>query len=206
MRAFDNKILAEADKMKTFIYLKNLVTDGYVASVTPTSRFGVDKVCNKIDFSAAKVIVEYGPGTGAFTLPLLRNMGEKSKLIVIERNQNFCRYLKKHLKDPRLLVFHDSAENVLDILKTCNGSKDLQADYIISGIPFSFLPRQTKTDILKNSYSALKKGGKFLAYQNFFQFQFPEILKQPVEGIFHNVRTQYVLPNLPPMMVLEAVK
>jgi len=202
----DNKILAGADKMKTFIYLKNLVTDGYVASVTPTSRFGVDKVCNKINFPAANVIVEYGPGTGAFTIPLLRNLGETSKLIAIERNPNFCRYLKKHIKDPRLLVFHDSAENVLDILKTCNGSKDLHADYIISGIPFSFLPRQTKTQILNNSYSALKKGGKFLAYQNFFQFQFPEILKYPVEGIFHNVRTQYVIPNLPPMMVLEAVK
>jgi len=202
----DNKILAGADKMKTFIYLKNLVTDGYVASVTPTSRFGVDKVCNKINFPAANVIVEYGPGTGAFTIPLLRNLGETSKLIAIERNPNFCRYLKKHIKDPRLMVFHDSAENVLDILKTCNGSKDLHADYIISGIPFSFLPRQTKTQILNNSYSALKKGGKFLAYQNFFQFQFPEILKYPVEGIFHNVRTQYVIPNLPPMMVLEAVK
>ena len=181
--------------MKTFIYLKNLVTDGYVASVTPTSRFGVDRVCNKIDFSRANLIVEYGPGTGAFTLPLLRNMGKKSKLIAIERNPSFCRYLKKHIKDPRLLVFQDSAENVLDILKTCNGSKDLQADYIISGIPFSFLPRNTKTEILENSYSALKTGGKFLAYQNFFQFQFPEILKHPVEGIFHNVRTQYVLPQ-----------
>ena len=59
---------------------------------------------------------------------------------------------------------------------------------------------------MKKSYSALKKGGKFLAYQNFFQFQFPEILKHPVEEIFQNVRTQYVLPCLPPMMVLEATK
>jgi phospholipid N-methyltransferase len=197
---------ARAAKMKTFIYLKNLVTDGYVASVTPTSRFGVDRVCNRIDFSRARLIVEYGPGTGAFTLPLLRNMDENSKLIAIERNPNFCRYLNKHIQDPRLLIFQESAENVLDILKTCNGSKDLQADYIISGIPFSFLPRHTKTEILRNSHAALKTGGKFLAYQNFFQFQFPEILKYPVEGIFHNVRTQYVLPNLPPMMVLEAVK
>ena len=192
--------------MKTFIYLKNLVTDGYVASVTPTSRFGVDKVCNKIDFSKSNLIVEYGPGTGAFTIPLLGNMPENSKLVAIERNPSFCRYLKKHIQDPRLLVFHDSAENILDILKSCNGSKDLHADYIISGIPFSFLSRKTKTEVLENSYSALKKGGKFLAYQNFIQFQFPEILKLPVKEIFHNVRTQYVLPNLPPMMVLEAVK
>jgi phospholipid N-methyltransferase len=192
--------------MKTFLYLKNLVTDRYVASVTPTSRFGVDKVCSKIDFSRSDLIVEYGPGTGVFTTTLLRNMPKDSKLIAIERNQNFCRYLKKNIQDRRLLVFQDSAENILDILKSCNGSKELRADYIISGIPFSFLSQPTKTQILSSSYSALKKGGKFLAYQNFFQFQFPEILKNPVEEIFQNVRTQYVLPCLPPIMVLEAVK
>jgi len=192
--------------MKTFIYLKNLVTDRYVASVTPTSRFGVGKVCGKIDFSKSDLIVEYGPGTGVFTTTLLKNMPKDSKLIAIERNHNFCRYLKKHIQDRRLLVFQDSAENILDILKSCNGSKELRADYIISGIPFSFLSQPTKNQILSSSYSALKKGGKFLAYQNFFQFQFPEILKNPVEDIFQNVRTQYVLPCFPPIMVLEAVK
>ena len=192
--------------MKTFIYLKNLVTDRYVASDTPTSRFGVDKVCSKIDFSRSGLIVEYGPGTGVFTTTLLKNMPEDSKLIAIERNPNFCRYLKKHIQDHRLLVFQDSAENILDILKSCNGSKELGADYIISGIPFSFLSQSTKDQILSSSYSALKKGGKFLAYQNFFQFQFPQILKNPVEEIFQNVRTQYVLPCFPPIMVLEAVK
>ena len=96
--AFEKKIRTGAKKMKTFIYLKNLVTDRYVASVTPTSRFGVDKVCNKIDFSKSDVIVEYGPGTGVFTTVLLKNMPKDSKLIAIERNQNFCRYLKKHIK------------------------------------------------------------------------------------------------------------
>jgi len=192
--------------MKTFIYLKNLVTDRYVASVTPTSRFGGEKVCAKIDFSRSNLIVEYGPGTGVFTTTLLRNMPKDSKLIAIERNQNFCRYLKINLQDRRLLVFQDSAENILDILKSCNGSKELRADYIISGIPFSFLSPPAKNQILSSSYAALKKGGKFLAYQNFFQFQFPEILRNPVEEIFQNVRTQYVLPCLPPIMVLEATK
>ncbi|MDP3039042.1 MAG: hypothetical protein Q8O18_04130, partial [Deltaproteobacteria bacterium] len=50
----------------------------------------------------------------------------------------------------------------------------------------------------------LKEGGKFLAYQNFFQF--PEFLKNHLERIFQNVRTQYVLQSFPPLVLFEAVK
>ena len=185
----------------TFIYLKNFITDKYVASITPTSRAAVEKVCGKIDFNGKQVIVEYGPGTGAFTVNLLRNMSGKSRLIAIERNPNFYRILQKSLLDHRLEIFNDCAGNVLDILKS---SDKAEVDYIISGIPFSLLSLETKVRILNNAYAALKEGGKFLAYQNFFQL--PEFLKIHLENIFQNVRTQYVLQSFPPLVLFEAVK
>ncbi len=190
--------------MSTFLYLKNLVTDGYIASVTPTSKFGVKRVCEKINFPKTKLIVEYGPGTGVFTLNLLKHMPPHSKLVAIERNRNLYRALKKNLTDPRTLIFHDTAENVLEILKSCNGSKESQADYIVSGIPFSLLSKEKKMAVLKNSHSALKPGGKFLAYQAFFQL--PLSLKNPLEELFPAVRARYVLPCLPPLLFLEATK
>ena len=191
-------------KINTLYYLKNLITDIHVASVTPTSRFGVEKVLEKIDFQKNKVILEYGPGTGNFTEPLLKNMTENSKLIAIEKNSDFCRVLQRSIQDPRLVLFEDSAENVLDILKSCNGAGDLKADCIISGIPFSLLPKKRKMAILKNTHAALKKGGKFLAYQAFFQF--PEILKIPLEELFGDVQAQYFMFSLPPLLILEAVR
>jgi phospholipid N-methyltransferase len=191
-------------KINTLYYLKNLITDIHVASVTPTSRFGVEKVLEKIDFQKNKVILEYGPGTGNFTEPLLKNMTENSKLIAIEKNSDFCRVLQRSIQDPRLVLFEDSAENVLDILKSCNGAGDLKADCIISGIPFSLLPKKRKMAILKNTHAALKKGGKFLAYQAFFQF--PDILKIPLEELFGDVQAQYYMFSLPPLLILEAVK
>ncbi|MCX5915544.1 MAG: methyltransferase domain-containing protein [Deltaproteobacteria bacterium] len=191
-------------KINTLYYLKNLITDIHVASVTPTSRFGVEKVLEKIDFQKNKVILEYGPGTGNFTEPLLKNMTENSKLIAIEKNSDFCRVLQRSIQDPRLFLFEDSAENVLDILKSCNGAGDLKADCIISGIPFSLLPKKRKMAILKNTHAALKKGGKFLAYQAFFQF--PDILKIPLEELFGDVQAQYYMFSLPPLLILEAVK
>jgi len=191
-------------KINTLYYLKNLITDIHVASVTPTSRFGVEKVLEKIDFQKNKVILEYGPGTGNFTEPLLKNMTENSKLIAIEKNSDFCKVLQRSIQDPRLLLFEDSAENVLEILKSCNGAGDLKADCIISGIPFSLLSRRRKMALLKNTHAALKKGGKFLAYQAFFQF--PDILKVPLEELFGDVQAQYYMFSLPPLLILEAVK
>jgi len=191
-------------KINTLYYLKNLITDIHVASVTPTSRFGVEKVLEKIDFQKNKVILEYGPGTGNFTEPLLKNMTENSKLIAIEKNSDFCRVLQRSIQDPRLVLFEDSAENVLDILKSCNGAGDLKADCIISGIPFSLLSKKRRMTILKNTHAALKKGGKFLAYQAFFQF--PEILKIPLEELFGDVQAQYFMFSLPPLLILEAVR
>jgi len=191
-------------KINTLYYLKNLITDIHVASVTPTSRFGVEKVLEKIDFQETKVILEYGPGTGNFTEPLLKNMTENSKLIAIEKNSDFCKVLQRNIQDPRMMLFEDSAENVLEILKSCNGASDLKADCIISGIPFSLLSRRRKMALLKNTHAALKKGGKFLAYQAFFQF--PDILKIPLEELFGDVQAQYYMFSLPPLLILEAVK
>jgi phospholipid N-methyltransferase len=191
-------------RVNTLRYIKNLITDIHVGSVTPTSRFGIDRVCEKINFPETELILEYGPGTGNFTTVLLENMAEDSRLITIERNFNFCKVLRKSIQDPRLSIFHDSAENVLDILKACNGVSDLKADYIVSGIPFSLLSRKRKMAILENTHAALKNGGKFLAYQAFFQF--PDILKNPLEEIFGEVGAQYVILCLPPLLILEAVK
>jgi len=191
-------------RINTLLYLKNLIMDIHVASVTPTSRFGVERVCEKIHFPESKLILEYGPGTGNFTSTLLKNMNERSRLIAIERNPDFCRVLRKSLRDPRLAIFHDSAENVLDVLKACNGAGELKADYIISGIPFSLFSRKKKMAILKNTHAALAKGGRFLVYQSFFQF--PDILRTPLEEIFGEVRAQYYMWSLPPLLILEAIK
>ena len=154
-------------KINTLYYLKNLITDIHVASITPTSRFGVEKVLEKIDFPETKLILEYGPGTGNFTTTLLKNMGANSKLIAIEKIADFCKVLHKSIRDPRFSVFEDSAENVLDILKSCNGSSDPKADYIISGIPFSLLSPKKRKVILRDTHRALKNGGEISGLPGF---------------------------------------
>ncbi len=187
--------------MDTFVYIMNFIRDKNVASITPTSSVGVKKVCSKINFNQNNLIVEYGPGTGVFSKYLLGHMGGDSRLILIERNRNFNSFLKKKLKDPRVVLVHDSCENVLEALRSL---KESEADYIISGIPFSFLDHDLKHRILYNTHRALKKGGKFLVYQTCFQTN--NHLKVHLKRYFPQVHSKYELVNIPPLRIYEAIK
>jgi phospholipid N-methyltransferase len=175
--------------------------DRYVASIMPTSPFGVKSVCDKINFKQCRTIIEYGPGTGVFTHYLLKNMTPRTHLIVIERNKNFDAILKNKFCDPRMTLLNDSAENVVEVVKECN---QCEVDYVISGIPFLWLSKDVKNKILCNTHRVLRKGGKFLAYQTIFQTS--KDLKVHLDRFFSTVKVQYEFMNIPPMCIYEAVK
>lgn len=182
--------------MSTLTYLKSFFKDKDVASVTPTSRFCVRRVCQPIDFSKDITVVEYGAGSGVFSRYLLKNMTPKSKLALFETNALLFQKLHE-INDPRVLLYQDSVEYVNTVLP-----EDFigNTDFIISGIPFSFLDEDTKSSILSQSFKLLRGGGKFLAYQTSGH------LKKPLQDTFGNVKTGWEWRNIPPMTVYEAVK
>jgi phosphatidylethanolamine/phosphatidyl-N-methylethanolamine N-methyltransferase len=187
--------------MSTKEYVKNLIKDPNIASITPTSKKGVREVCEKMDLSQKVVIVEYGPATGVFTNYLLEHITADSMIIAIEMNDNFVDCLKENTRDPRLKVHHDSAENVIDIVKQYGLEK---VDYVISGIPFSLMDEETRENIVKRTSHVLKPGGKFLPYQTFFQKD--EHLMVYLQDYFSSAQDKFFLRNLPPMRVYEATK
>jgi phospholipid N-methyltransferase len=187
--------------IETLTYVKNFLRDRHVASITPTSQFGVKGLCSTIDFKQTHLIVEYGPGTGVFTNYLLKNMRSDGKLIAIERNRDFGSFLRQTIHDPRAIIFNDSAENVIDTLSAC---KESEADYVISGIPFMWIPDHVKDKIIQNTFKALKPGGKFLVYQTCLQMDYH--LKVHLEQFFGPVRARYEIRNFPPLRLYEATK
>lgn len=182
--------------MTTISYLKNFIRDRNVASVTPSSLTLVKRVCERIDFNQDNIIVEYGPGNGVFTRYILERSTPNTRLILIELNTNFAKALAK-IQDTRLHVLHDSAENVANILQDF---KINEVDYILSGIPFSFLGRIRKDALLATTYALLKPEGKFLAYQTSHH------LKEPLEKFFPQVSMKLEIRNVPPMCLYEACK
>lgn len=185
----------------TLTYLKNFVQDRYVASVTPTSRRVIRQLCDRIDFEQASLLVEYGPGTGVISRELLARMRPDAELLLIERNPNFVTILRNEFADPRVTVYHEDARNVKQVLEE-HGSGP--ADYLVSGIPFSWLQSSTRDAIIHASYEVLRQGGRFIAYQMFWQAD--EHLLDFLNRYFPQVRSEFALGSIPPLRVYDAAK
>lgn len=172
------------------LFASNFLRHPYMlGSIIPSSRYLVNAVLRNIDWPRAKVIVEYGPGIGTFTAEILRRMRSDARLIVIETNQDFVRYLLESQPDNRLRVEHDSAENVQQILQRHALAR---ADCILSGIPLGSMPVSLQSMISIASRDALHAEGEFLVYQ------FTSRVLPVLRATFPEVRRDLEVRNVPP--------
>ncbi len=133
-----------------------------VGSIIPSSRFTIRKMLGPVDWDRCRLFVEYGPGVGTFCRPVLHRMRPDATLIVIDTNPLFIGYLKEHITDPRFIAVHGSAEDVEAIIRA-HGHE--QADYVLSGLPFSTLPEGLGPRIAAATARVIRPGGAFLTYQ-----------------------------------------
>lgn len=168
-----------------------------VGAVAPSSRFLVNSMCNKIDFKSAKVIVELGPGTGVFTVELLKRANKDCKIILFELNEAFYKLLKEKFDDPRLTILYRSAEDISEVLEEMNIK---EADAILSSLPLTVIPDQIKKRIVINSHQSLKEGGVYV------QYQYSLNAKKLLEMKFGKLKLNFVPVNIPPAFVYLGVK
>jgi phospholipid N-methyltransferase len=133
-----------------------------VGSIIPSSRVLIEKMLAPVDWETTKLFVEYGPGVGTFTRHILEKLGSDARLITIDTNAEFTAYLRESIADPRLIAVTGSAADVEKIL---NDNGFSQADYILSGLPFSTLPPGVGHSIVKATARVIRPGGAFLVYQ-----------------------------------------
>jgi phospholipid N-methyltransferase len=183
-------------------FITQAVRDRNIGSLVPTSQTSVKYICRRIDGLRPVVVVEYGPGTGVFTKHLLRHLHPDSLVLAIELNRMFARRLRaasqrRRLRRPRLVVENDTACNIRALLEKYDRP---HADYVLSGIPFSFFRDSLKREIIRETYEALKPGGSFLAYQ------FRSGLSNYMREYFPEVRVSNSLINLPPLWIMDGRK
>ena len=140
-------------------FLKNPVM---VGSIIPSSRILIEKMLEPVDWESTKLFVEYGPGVGTFTRPILDLLGPDAKLVTIDTNPDFTKFLTRSIDDPRLIAVTGSAADVGQIL----ADRGLgEADYVVSGLPFSTLPPGVGDAIAAATAKVIRIGGAFLVYQ-----------------------------------------
>jgi phospholipid N-methyltransferase len=168
-----------------------------VGSVIPSSKVLIDKMLEPVDWANCKLFVEYGPGVGTFTEHVLERMAPDATLIAIDTNADFTEYLTAKFADSRLHAVTGSAANVRKIMKE-RGFEE--ADYILSGIPFSTLPPGLGPKVASETAAALRPGGAFLVYQ------FSPKVREFISPHFDRIERGFEWRNIPPAQLFWAWK
>ena len=173
-------------------FLKNPVM---VGSIIPSSRVLIDKMLRPVDWENTRLFVEYGPGVGTFTRPVLEKMRDDATLIAIDTNEEFIRYLRESIDDERLVAVTGSAADVEKIVRDHGFD---HADYVLSGIPFSTLPPGLGDEIGQATARVIRPGGAFLVYQ------FSAKVFDFIEPWFDRIDRGFEWINVPPAKLFWA--
>lgn len=163
-----------------------------VGAMAPSSKFLAKKMLGKIPFAEAKVIVELGPGTGVFTRRILEQLHPEGKLFVFELNDSFIKTLQKEIKDPRVILIHDSAEKIGEYLSQYGIE---HADAVVSSLPLANFPAELKNRILRESCRVLHDNALYV------QFQYSLNAKKNIKQYYKQVEITFTPANFPPAFV-----
>ena len=173
-------------------FLKNPVM---VGSVIPSSKVLIDRMLGPVKWDEVKLFVEYGPGVGTFTRPILERLAPGAKLLAIDTNEDFIKFLAKDIDDPRLIAVHGSAADVERIVAD-HGF--VHADYVLSGLPFSTLPPGVGQAIGVATSRVIRAGGAFLVYQ------FSPKVREFIAPHFERIDRGFEWINVPPASLFWA--
>lgn len=132
-----------------------------VGSIIPSSRFLERRLVDIAEVAKAKLVVELGPGTGGTTKAILDALPMDSKLLALEVDPEFVTILRSE-SDSRLIVHHGSAGDISHVLAHYRLPRP---NVVVSGIPFSTMPLGAGKKIVREVWSCLAPGGRFVAYQ-----------------------------------------
>ena len=163
-----------------------------VGSIIPSSRSTIDKMLAPVNWDECKLFVEYGPGVGTFCRPVLDRLPRGGELVVIDTNPLYIDYLKKTIGDSRFHPVLGSAADVEEIVRSLGHE---QADYVLSGLPFSTLPEGVGPAIAAATYRVVRPGGAFLTYQ------FSTTARDLTARHFERVDTGMTWLNVPPCLL-----
>ncbi len=144
-----------------------------------------------------EIVVELGPGTGVFTREILRQLPKDGKLICIENNEKFSKYLKERIKDKRLIICTGDASNLKHFLKEQGLGK---VGTIISGLPLGNFRKEDKEKTLQAISDCLEDNGTYI------QFEYLLAGMKAVKAFFPAISLSYEILNIPPAFVMRCKK
>ena len=182
------------------------------ASVTPSSRYLARAMVKALDLAKAKVVVEFGPGTGVMTRELLAAAPEDAQILAFEINTRFVDDLRTEIKDPRLEVIAAGAETASAEFQRRGYAR---VDAVLSSLGFGMMPENLSREILRDFMPFLDKQSAFTQFQYLQGLRWRQNngngrgkveffnLQAFLGEYFPTVQTSIVWRNLPPAKVFS---
>lgn len=171
-----------------------------IGSLVPDSGACCRALLKGIPFGSARVIFEYGAGSGKVTREILRRKRPDSILVSFEKNRNLHRRLSEKIRAENFFLVN------ADVLEAEPGAfpdqdqTPAKADCIVSTLPCSSLDfdRLVREAVLPR----LEPGpGVFIQYTHTIS-AFKGFRARPVLDLyFREVRRSLTLKNLPPSLI-----
>ena len=174
------------------------------ASISPSSSHLAAAMLKPLALAKARIVVEFGAGTGAITEALLDDLPAQARLLVFEINPRFCSYLKSRFSDPRLILINSSVENVDRELRQRGYD---EVDAVASSLGLGLMSDRQHHTLFERLLPFLHEQTVLTQYQYLYAMQFahgrlrrldlPRLLGRD----FGSVQSKIVWRNLPPAFV-----
>jgi phosphatidylethanolamine/phosphatidyl-N-methylethanolamine N-methyltransferase len=175
-----------------------------VGAVAPSSARLAELITDVAEVNRASVVVEFGPGTGAFTEAILRKLPAEASFFAIEANEAFAGVTRKRF--PGMQVFHDSAVTVRSHLEACGHHS---CDCIVSGLPFASFSAAQQDEILAAILDVLEPGGRFVTFAYLAGIVSPlarRFRRRLIQEFSDVAATHTIWRNIPPAYVYRAIR
>lgn len=124
----------------------------YVASFFPSSHALAQKIAAQVIPSTDGTVLELGPRTGAVTAALLERGVQPERLILVERDSDFVRLLRKRFPGVRVRL-----GNALDVAHHLSDLSE-QLCAIVSGLPLRNLRAPVRERLVEDCLAKLPPG------------------------------------------------
>jgi len=173
-----------------------------VGAIAPSSTSLARHICATVPEGGDPVVVELGPGTGAFTDVIQRRLGGRGHHLAVELNPVFAGRLADRY--PGLDVAVSDAAQLGDLLAQRRLGP---ADVVVSGLPWAAFSAGRQGSVLEAVRRTLAPGGAFTTFAYVHALWAPPArrLRSALRESFEEVvigRT--VWRNVPPALVYTA--
>ncbi|MCK9589147.1 MAG: rRNA adenine N-6-methyltransferase family protein [Terrimicrobiaceae bacterium] len=174
-----------------------LKSPGTVGAVWPSSPALAGMMIRAARVRTADFVLEIGPGSGAFTGPILKNLHSNARFLAVEKCPELARRVSE--KFPEARVVAGCATDLATHLKDQGNP-----DSIVSGLPWAAFGDSLQDTLLKEITSSITPDGIFATFAYFgpHRLKAGRAFREKLGRHFREIgKTPVVLANLPPAFV-----